>query len=242
MQISDKAKKIFFPALMLVLNIFIFGTYIIYYGNASEFRFSYLNHILLLLTPTCAALIIIIIGFLLPQKIFNKFITIIFIIGLLLWVQRTFIVWNYGLLDGSLIKWDRIWWKGLIDISLWIFFIVIGLKFSSEILKYSSHISIGLIIVQLILMVITSINSHDNIWVKEYSPKFKPPEEIFQLSLKQNVFHIIFDGYQTDTLIDLINEEKYSKYLDGFVLYKENMAVATVTSYALAGHLFRGTI
>lgn len=123
--IKSKLKFLLPPTLLIAVNIFIFGPATIYKGNTSEFSLNFIDILGYYFLPFIAVLLVILlIGIFLSRRYLALYISLIFSIGLLLWLQGNILVWEYGLLDGQVIDWSTHSWQGLADAGFWLIFLL----------------------------------------------------------------------------------------------------------------------
>ena len=213
------------PSIFVVCNIFLFGPFTVYQGNINEFVVPLTSILSFFLFPALIIVLVLCsIGLLLPEGIHRRYVSILFILGILIWVQGNFLVWKYGLLDGQGIDWTRNVWRGWVDGSLWLVLFVLAILFYRQLYKMAAFASIVLISLQLVLLVSASIQKPE-IWkVKSSLPiSNTPPKEIFEFSSKQNVIHVILDEFQSTLFEEIINKDAdyYYSVLEGFTFFKE---------------------
>jgi hypothetical protein len=222
----NKLLELLGPSLLIVLNFFIFVPYTIYHGNIGEFDIPLKSIFSYFIIPGILLVsVLIVIGlFLLSKNLYERYISLLFIFGLLIWLQGMVVVWRYGELDGRGINWGENLWKGWIDGTLWIMLFILAWLFYKKVFKISSFGSIMLISLQLIYLIITSVQN-PKIWRNDerYLLQGAPSSEIFEFSSKQNVIHIILDEFQSDIFQEIIDEdvEYYYSKLAGFTFFKE---------------------
>ena len=106
----------------LLLTLFVFGPSQIYLGNSSEFSILYSELLLkgLWLSILCFIALLPLL-FVAQRKITPYRLTVSVIVAscVLLYIQGSFIVWDYGVLDGNEIRWHDHLWKGLLDSVIW---------------------------------------------------------------------------------------------------------------------------
>ena len=139
------------PSILIASNLFLFSPFTIYQGNIGEFTASLMTILmyfvypfLLLVSILCAA------GLLLPKKYNDKYVSILFVFGVLIWIQGNILVWKYGLLDGQSIDWTKDVWRGWIDGALWVTLFFVSIKLYKQISRISGFICIILISLQVI--------------------------------------------------------------------------------------------
>jgi hypothetical protein len=63
----------------------------------------------------------------------------------------------------------------------------------------------------------------------------------FDYSTTRNVVHVLFDSFQTDVFLELVEEEELESEFGGFTLFLENSAVALSTTFAIPA-IFSGDV
>ena len=213
------------PALFLVFNIFAFGPTTIYQGNVDEFAVPLPSILISFILPALALLLaLILIARILPEKPHRLFISILFVLGVLLWLQGNFLVWKYGLFNGQGIDWSRNAWQGWADGALWAGLLVLACLFYRKVYRIAAWGSAVIMAVLLLSLLITSLQRPETWATEEKSSRpLSPPEEIFEFSSQSNVIHFILDGFQSDIFSEIIAEDfdRYSAALQGFTFFKE---------------------
>lgn len=247
MKMIAKIKKVLPPSILLSLNLFVFGPFTIYQGNANEFDFGFIKLLGIYVLPIFVSIsIALFVGILHSGKKINIYISLLFGLGLLFWFQASFLVWDYGVFDARGINWAHFSWQGWLDISIWFLFLTGVVIFSRQISKLSSIGSFGFIILQLIVVLSISVTSEEKLWIKKYEIKDSIPERLLEYSSSQNIVHIILDSFQTDIFMELVEEEGWKKDLEGFIIFKENMGVSPHTTFSLpvifSGEIYDGKV
>lgn len=233
------------PSLFLVLNIFLFGPYTIYQGNIDEFSVPLLSILKSFLFPALSLLVLLsLIGLLLSARAHRLYVSIIFVLGVLVWLQGNFLVWKYGLLNGQAFDWSRNAWRGWVDGTLWVGLLIVACLFFRKVHKISTVASIALTGVVLVSLLFTSLQKPGT-WSahQKSSLKLQPPKEIFEFSSRQNIIQFILDGFQSDIFEEIVAEdfERYSTSLKGFTFFREAVGSFPTTYMAVPAFL-SGTI
>ena len=93
---------------VLLSNVFVFVPLTLYVGNATEFPVSFYSILGMYVRPMVAFLLLFtLFGALLKRSVFRRYLGILAIVGILFWLQGNLLLWNYGVLDGCAIDWDR---------------------------------------------------------------------------------------------------------------------------------------
>jgi len=222
--VSQKIGGVLPPSLLIVLNIFLFGPFIIYKGNMDEFAVSLASILSLYFLPALLLLAILAgIGLLVPSKLHRRYVSIIFVTGVLIWLQGNILVWQYGLLDGRSIDWSANTWRGWIDGTVWVLLLTIVCFFYKNIYKIAVRGSVVVICLQCFYLGYMIIQDPRVLKEKDkISLPAPPPKEIFQFSSRKNVIHVILDQFQSDIFKEIIDGEPgYYEALKGFTFFKE---------------------
>ena len=226
------------PGILISSILFFFGPFAIYSGNISEFQVSLIDILKFYAVPGIILVaLFFVIGVLFPnRKYLSIYVSLLFMTGVMMWIQGSFLVWEYGLLDGQSIEWSKNAWRGWIDGGLWIAFLIIACLFYKQISRVAALSSTALVSLQLLYLIFMSFQNA-LIWKGNDSPVIPdlPPQEIFEFSSTQNVIHIILDGFQSDIFKEIITEEPdhYYKILEGFTFFEETTGSFPTTYFSI---------
>ncbi|MEN8005954.1 MAG: sulfatase-like hydrolase/transferase [Candidatus Krumholzibacteriota bacterium] len=236
---------LFFPALLLGLQIGLISSWNVYHGNQAEF-----DHGLLDLLPFfLLATMVLIAAFwllpvLLPSRAHSRTISFLTVLGLLLYLQGNLLVWDYGVFDGGEVPWADHQPKGWLELALWAGALALAMIRPGMWFRHARNICLALVGLQCGFLLVTSFGSEEGFWHREGSFADMPPAEIYQYSKNRNVVHLLLDAFQTDAFVELVDEENLHDKLDGFVIYQDNLGVAAHTSFAIpaifSGEIFDG--
>jgi len=230
-------------SLLIVSGIFLFGPFIIFQGNINEFliplrsilSFFFLQALILIILLTSISLV-------LPEKLHKRYVSLLCVLGILLWLQGNILVWKYGLLDGQGIDWAKGAWRGWLDGSIWLLLLLISYRFFKQIYKITALTSIVMLFLQSVFMVVISVQNPE-IWQEkdEITLSKSMPEELYQFSSKQNIIIFLMDSFQSDFFQDIISEDfdDYSDKLEGFIFFKETTG-SFPTTYMTIPAMFSG--
>lgn len=159
-----------------------------------------------------------------------------FVIGtlaLLCWTQSTFLIWDYGVLDGRPIPWGEMVSRGLIDSVLWI----VGL-----LIAFYCSIRVGQTIVKA-AFVVAAIQAITlaNLWIAvptetTTEARTADPKAMFEFSPGTNILHIVMDGFQSDIFADIVKSEQVpdiQQELEGFTFFKEHTGTFPYTQLTM---------
>ncbi|MCP5054592.1 MAG: hypothetical protein GY940_45920, partial [bacterium] len=210
----------------LALTVFIFGPVQVYLPNSVSFPYMF-NEVLLKFLPVALVALLLLTAILasIPGKfnLHRKLAALMVGGSVLLWLQGNIILWNYGVLDGSDIKWGELHLRGIIDGLIWL--VVLALVFFKweQVYKYAKKISIFFILIQLLYTVALFFQYPAAGNVKNFT--LLDDTNQFGFSSKRNIIVLIVDGFQSDLFQELTDEDPdYKKKLDGFTYYRNALA------------------
>ncbi|PIQ71896.1 hypothetical protein COV87_00770 [Candidatus Roizmanbacteria bacterium CG11_big_fil_rev_8_21_14_0_20_37_16] len=209
------------------LTIGFFGPSQIFFTNPREFSFTFKEVLpYFLITSLISFLIISIILFILNKiknkKYFKIGISLVFILGFLLWLQGNVIVWDYGIFDGKPIPWEKFTYRNWIDDTIWMTLILLTIFKFDFFLKIGKKVGTFLIIVQLIYIFVLGFK-------QPMIPSFKKhtinESNKFTFSKNKNVVILLLDTLQTDIFFEVLAEKnEYKKIFDGFNYYPDTLS------------------
>lgn len=237
-------------AFFLVFQIFICGPFIIYQGNLDEFQIS-LGSLLRSNLPTAVVIFLVLaaIGLALPRKAHQFYVSILFALGVLIWLQGNLLVWRYGLLNGQGIDWAKNVWRGWVDGILWVGLLILAGLFFRRIFRFVVPGSAAVCAVLLVSLLVTSAQK-PGIWESKGKSlqRMIPPQGVFDFSSAQNVIHFVLDGFQSDLFDEIVAEEgdRYLNSLEGFTFFKEASGDFPTTYMAvpafLSGRIYKNNV
>lgn len=230
MNFNNIKRKLYFsiiPSLFIVSNIFFFGPFTIYRGNITEFSTPFISILNNFLFPSIILLICLnLLSLFLPQKLQSCYISLLFILGILIWLQGNILVWDYGVVGITDIDWSKYASKAWLEAVIWITLLFLSLIFSNKLKKIAVFVCSTLILMQLFYVVIISIQ-FPSVWSKiKEDQSISPSKDIFTFSQEKNIIHIVLDELQTDITYDILNQSSkyYHKVLDGFTFFTDALS------------------
>ena len=217
--------KVLAPAILISSILFLFGPFVIYSGNISEFQVNLIDILKYYAVPGISLVaFLFVITFFLPKRVVSFVAAVMVSIGVLLWIQGNFFAWRGGPLGITDINWAENAWRGWIDASLWVALLGVACLYHKAFFKISLLVSIILISIQIVYMAFLSVQD-PKIWKgnEKSAASISPPEKIFQFSSKLNIIQVVLDEFQSTVFKDIVNEnpEHYKKALDGFTFFEE---------------------
>ena len=209
-RLSLKARFVtaLFPALLGPSQVLLFGPHTLYAGNADEFTLSFwilLAPLLVILFTSVASLLAV--ALVCSARWYPLYVTLLFGVGLGLWLQGNLFLGNYGLLDGTSIDWSQ-HSNGIGElIALWIGLPFLLALFANRLMSSATTASGVLIALQLGVMAISAPRLADD-GAKGGKGWQEPPALTFQFSNAQNIVHLILDGFQADIFGEIVEDDE----------------------------------
>jgi hypothetical protein len=230
-------------ALLLLANVLVFAPFVVYQSNPQEFEVGFLDMLQHMAWIHAGLLALILLpGGLASAKFLEKYVPLVFTLGLLTWLQSNLLIWDYGVFDGRGASWAQFDWLGWIDLAVWAAALLMAFRFSRRVLPLVSLTAWLLVAGQAVLL-LAKVPEQEGFWRRDIALGF--PEGLSELSRTQNVFHLILDSFQSDVFLELLNEQDAFEDFAGFTQFYENAGVAPHTSFAvpatLLGRIYDGS-
>jgi Sulfatase len=225
-----------FPALLVPLQLLLFGPHTIYSGNVQEFSapfWSLIVHVVPMILAVAGGLTLI--GIVLPSRIFQHYVVALVAVGVVFWAQGNLMVGDYGVLNGQDIDWSGHAWRNRYELALWIGVPLVSVVFARQVFSTAVFASRILIALQVVLLAYTAAQADPEARAKWTGA----PAAIFELSSKQNVFHIVLDGFQSDAFHDIVKAERaeMDRQYSGFTFFSNHMGAFPTTIVSIPAML-----
>ena len=190
---------------LLWLTVTVFAPGQIVYGNHMDFPMAFGSLLPSLLAAAAigtlaSSLLILALPWVRARRVA---VALVFALGVLAWIQGTFLLWDYGVLDGRPIDWTAHRWHGLVDAAVW----GLGLTACLAAWRYTSRIagvaSLMLVVVQGGSLAIQAARLPDR-WVDHAA--FDDSGR-FAFSRDRNAVIVVLDAFQTDLFQELLDED-----------------------------------
>ena len=229
-----------FPALFVPLQLLLFGPHTIYSGNVQEFSapfWSLVVYLVPLILAVAGALALI--GIALPSRVFQHYVVALVAVGIVLWAQGNLMVGDYGVLNGQDIDWSGHAWRNRYELALWIGLPLVQSCSRAQVFSTAVFASRILIALQVVLLAYTAAQADPEARAKWEGA----PEAIFELSSKQNVFHFVLDGFQSDAFHDIVKAERaeMDRQYSGFTFFSNHMGAFPTTIVSIPAMLTGAT-
>ena len=227
----DRLRALLFPALLGPSQLLLFGPFVTYSTNQEEFAVGFwtlAGQWLWMLAPIVALLIGV--GLLLTDWVFRHYVAALFGFGVLSWVQGTLLVPDYGVLYGEGLDLSLHAWRAPYEIALWVGGLSLAALFARRVSNVAPFASLLLVTLQAVVLVVPSFSSDESTQMGGAGWR-RPPEEMYDLSRTQNVFHIVLDGFVSEIFGELLAEERatFDRDFSGFVFFADHLGAFPTT-------------
>lgn len=214
--------KIAAPLVLLIVTVCIFMPSSLFLGNLDEFAIGFTQVIpLLLLASLIAMIIVLVIGLMIPKRIYDIYTAVIFGCAMAAYIQGNFLNPDFGVLNGREIQWSQFKVNGIISTFVWIVLIVVPaviVCFKKDIMtKIMKWVSLFIASIQVVTLVVLIISSKRSV---DYSYVVTKNDE-FALSSEGNVVVFIVDTLDNEDAQNYVIG-RYSEELKDFT-YFDNM-------------------
>ncbi len=234
---------------VLAAHLALFTPLTLYLGNSDEFSSGFLTMLPnLLLFLAAFSLLAGLIGLVLPARAGHRYIAVLAMLGLLVWLQGNFLVWDYGPLDGRLIDWSEGSWRGWLDLAVWVVALAAVLRWGAGQRRLLVQAALAIFALQLVSGLVLGIRDWPLLARAESEvPDSAALDIVYDFSRNQNVLHLILDGFQSDIFEELIGDgprgEEFANAFDGFIFYRNNLSAFPYTHMSLpamiSGEIYR---
>ena len=209
-----------YAACLFALTLGFFAPSSIFFPNRLEFSPTY-TEILGYLIPVTAALglLLTVLLFLLPRRIFSRGVSLMVALSVLLWFQGNVLKWEYGVFDGRDILWGGKVWCGVIDSLVWCLFLCVAMIKPGFFRKRLKTITHALLLVQGISLgfaVSQAPAAEGRLYLKI------DRQEKYVFSERKNAVLMVLDTFQTEIFQEIIKEDHDIKHLFRDFIYFRN--------------------
>ena len=215
-----------FSLCLIFTQIFVTLPGAIWAQNKSSFNSNLIDFAPIFIVFTILILILsFVLSFLVPSKVLKKATIFLTLIATILFCQQTFLVWNYGVLDGTDLNFSKNNVLGLIDLLFWVLPVILTWRLSEKIWPHIKTVQFAIGITMFTSFGVT-LSTYG-----EFSQVFPITEkDKYAFSKKENIIVFMLDAYQNDLLEEVLDQHpEFVDNLEGFTLYENNAAVFAKT-------------
>ncbi len=209
-------------SVFLASTLTVFGPYHSYVANYTELPVL-LRHIVPYLAALFGLVVVVVLSALfitIKRSWHPRFVTFVFALALLMWLQGNIFVWDYGVLNETNLNWERFRIIGLAELAAW--YLVARTAFVSLVTrqKLIRDLSIALIVVQSVVVLAVQIQgAPDPYWLR--TELDTDHESAFRYSPDQNVVLVVLDGFPSFVFQRIVEEDpSFGEIFNGFTYFR----------------------
>lgn len=238
-------KSLIMNIVFLAFTLCIYAPLELYLSNYREFWFSLSLFIWIpLVLGIIAAIIAIIIGYLLKGRLSVLYQAFLFGLGISAYIQGNFLNLKIGVMNGADIEWSQYHINFVINAVIWgiIFLIVLisAFKATAYFRKFSFYLSILFTLTQLgsLMVLLFPYISSDNF--EQKSTHFISDQGLYELGEDENIVIFLVDMFDDEYFKEILeNDPEIKTELDGFTYFANFSGSYSTTVYSLS-HLSTG--
>ncbi len=234
-----------------VISVCCFTTLVIYSGNSDEFSASYFD-LQIAFLPYVLTLIgaLGVAGLVMTRKGFQRYLAVLCVLAILVWLQSNILVWDYGVLDGRSIPWGEKCWAGVFDLTVWSVALIVAITAFSRFRKPLLIMALVTFSIQLVSAVVLFFDgSGADLFGSSATAYADGQDEMPRFSKTSNIVHIVMDGFQADVFGEIVAESStvdFQRELRGFTFFEGNLGAYPFTQLTIpalvSGKLYRNEI
>ena len=226
-------RSVFAPLLLLCLNLFVFGTMTVYFGNEKEFLVEDEDVLLFLLGP---AGVVLLAGSLLTALAARRWLlatsTVMFVLAFATYLHGNVLRWDAGILDGEALH-TGAWWAVAADFLLWAVLAALAWRYRQWLAVHGLKLCVLLAVFQLVGAVDLKHRSEGGSRILQELPAGLP-----QFHDGPNVVHIVLDGFQGSVFGHLVEQQPgLGEDFSGFTYFRDTLTPSDVTYLSLPASL-----
>ncbi len=223
---GERLRTVAFPALLGPAQVLLFGPWTVHATNRSEFLLSFWSLVsswialLALASALLAAL-----GLLLPPRAFQRYVAGLCAAGVLLWAQGNLLVADYGVLDGGGLDLASHVHRVPLEAGLWVGVFVLALVLPGAASRAAPTASALLIALQAALLLLAPLAPAEASGDSAADEWQLPPPEIYELSARRNVVHIVLDQFPTFAFSEILDADRpaFDRNWSGFTFFRDHL-------------------
>ena len=204
-------------------HLFLLAPLTIYFANHNEFSIELSQILLYLLTASAVSSVFVFALILvLHKKGYVRLVAFVMGLGLYLYIQFYYLVWNYGIFDGREINWNQNALPGVFELFGIALIAVISLYFSRRFISPALILLSVLFIGECLISAEGYRNYRDLV---EATPDAEDPtlDSVLELSTERNVIILLVDTLQSDVFEELLNENpELKRNFSGFTYFRNS--------------------
>lgn len=210
MAFVKKNSTLLLSILLLTITVTVFGPIELYFTNYEEFWFTPIDTLIIIaILLVAGGTVFTGAGFLLRGKARDLYGCILFIAGVVLYIQGNYININYGVLNGEEIDWSVYTVYAVLNTLGWMLFVGIAIFMwihkRNLFHKIQKYVSLWILAIQLVTIITLFVTTE--VSDMEKSGYYLSDEGIYEVSSKENIIIFILDEFDDVYFQEFLKEE-----------------------------------
>lgn len=210
----------------------LFPAITVFLGNVLEFPFSLLQALPWLIALAAAVAAAVLPVLLLARRACRaRLVALALGLAVAAWIQTNLLSWDYGLLDGTAIPWRQYWWRGVLDLTLWLTVTGLFVGRSRAVHRLGVPVALALLAVQVAGSLLAAAGADAQ---PSHLRSALDPAKRFRLSAGRNVIVIVLDGAQSSEFNQVVEAQpELRSAFDGFTYFRDAAADFPITQASI---------
>ncbi len=237
-----RLRTVAFPALLGPAQVLLFGPWTVHAMNRSQFLLPFWS-----LAPRWIALLALAsallaaVGLVLPPRAFRRYVAGLCAAGVLLWVQGNLLLADYGVLDGGGLDLASHVRRGPVEAGLWVGVFALAFVLPGTASRAAPTASALLMALQAALLLLAPLAPAGGpAGVRDTADDWQlPPPEIYELSARRNVIHIVLDQFPTFAFSEILDADRpaFDRNWSGFTFFRDHLGAFPSTKASVPAML-----
>ena len=229
---------------LLVITLGLFGPLEMYLSNKSEIWFSVSDVLKVICIITGAMVLFLgLLGWLLKGKARAWFGASVFLLGIALFIQGTYLNIDFGVLDGKSIDWNQYVTYGIINTIIWLAIFIIGFILfvrKERFFEFAQKIGSGIIIaIEAITLIVLLLTAGD-LYQANNVTSYLSTDGIYSAGKDENIIIFIVDCLDEEYFQNALEQSEEYNYVYKDFTHYDNAAVAAATTKAALPAIITG--
>jgi len=211
-------------------HLFLLAPLTIYFANHNEFRIELSQILLYLLTASVVSSVFVFALILvLHRKGYFRLVALLMGLGLYLYIQFYYFVWDYGIFDGREMDWNQNLLPGVFELCGIASIAVVSLYFSRRFIA-PTLILLSVLFIGESLINFESYRKYNALVESMPDAEDRMLGSVLELSPERNVIILLVDTLQSDVFEELVNENpELKRELPGFTYFRNSSGLFPYT-------------
>ncbi len=221
---------------LLATDALLVGPFTLYAFNVFEYLETFGRIVPLLLGLVVAVtLVLTLVARVLPRVLGERFVTLVFSLACMGWMQANMFVADYGLIDGQALAIEGRSGRATGELALWVLVVLVGQGLHRFLLPRIAFLSGLFLALGLVSLPFVSASGGDSVPIGNEFRSLSPVDEIHSFSDERNFLLVILDATTSDAFARVVAEQPEwgQTSFSGFTFYADALGAFPTTAFSL---------